>query len=98
MKPGSSATAGRKAPFHLESWCPDLAIDPTDIGPLARTEAKAAKCLSVLPPTHQQVIQLIYFEGYPAQTAERLGVPKTTVDWYKREALKMMREWGNDAA
>jgi DNA-directed RNA polymerase specialized sigma24 family protein len=48
---------------------------------------------------HQQVIQLLYFDGCKAQeAADKLGIPKTALDWYKREALAMMRKWGNNAA
>jgi len=52
-----------------------------------------------LPPMHQQVIQLIYIGNYTAQeAADKLGLPKTTVDWYKREALAMMRETRSESA
>ncbi len=55
-------------------------------------------CLGVLPPIHQQVIQLLYFDGYTSQeAADKLGIPKTTVDWYKREAMTMMRDTRNDS-
>ena len=51
------------------------------------------RCMGVLPPMHQQVIQLLYFDRFTAQeAADKLGIPKTTVDWYKREALAMMRK------
>ena len=51
------------------------------------------RCMSVLSPTQQEVIRLIYFEGYTAQeVADKLGVPKTTVDWRRRESLARMRD------
>jgi RNA polymerase sigma factor (sigma-70 family) len=60
---------------------------------------KVDHCLGLLPPMHQQVIQLIYIGNYTAQeAADKLGLPKTTVDWYKREALAMMRETRSESA
>ena len=53
----------------------------------------AAQRLAVLPETHKMVIRMIFFEGSTAQeAANRLGVPKTTVDWWRRESLALMRE------
>ena len=58
----------------------------------AITHERAVKCLSVLPATHQRVLDLLFFQGLTAQeAARRLGIPKTTVDWRKREALDLMR-------
>ena len=70
-----------------------LAIDPSEIGPLQRTHLKVEQCMAVLPPSHQVVIQLIYFDHCTAAQAARiLGVPKTTVDWRRRQSLAMMRK------
>jgi RNA polymerase sigma-70 factor (ECF subfamily) len=55
-------------------------------------------CLSSLAPRHREIVRLLYFEGYTAQeAADKLGVPKTTVDWYKREALAIMRKTKDDS-
>ena len=49
-------------------------------------------CLNVLAPSHQRLIRMLYLEGYtPQEAADTLNIPKTTVNWYKREALAAMR-------
>jgi RNA polymerase sigma factor (sigma-70 family) len=61
-------------------------------------EVLMRQCLSVLETKHEQVVQMIYFKGCTSQeVADELGVPKTTIDWYKREALKKMRSALNAA-
>ena len=109
VKPWLYATANRMVRNHIEFEMrqrrdrrrtaplrPDynpLAIDPSQISPLQRVHLKVEQCMAVLPPSHQVVIQLIYFDGYTAAQAARiLGVPKTTVDWRRRQSLAMMRK------
>jgi DNA-directed RNA polymerase specialized sigma24 family protein len=58
----------------------------------AAAQSKAREFVAALPPNYQRVIILIYFEGHTAQqAADIIGVPKTTVDWRVREALRLMR-------
>jgi RNA polymerase sigma factor (sigma-70 family) len=104
------ATAGRMVRNHIEhetrqqrdgrrkQALPPSCRDLADTA-LTRDKTKVQDCMSALPPMHQQVIQLLYFDGCKAQeAADKLGIPKTALDWYKREALAMMRKWGNNAA
>lgn len=109
VKPWLYATANRMVRNHIQFETrqrrdrrrtaplrPDydpLAIDQSQTGPLQRVQVKVEQCMAVLPPSHQVVIQLIYFDGHTAeQAAHMLGVPKTTVDWRRRESLAMMRK------
>ena len=48
--------------------------------------------IAILPDHFQQVIRMCYFEGRTAEEiAGILGKPKSTIDWWKREALAMMQ-------
>ena len=56
------------------------------------TEATMAACLARLPIKQQIVLQLIFFQSCTAkEIAQRLGIPRSTVNWRKREALKHLR-------
>ena len=55
-------------------------------------ETLVQQCLAVLPSEHERVVRMLYFEHHSSQeAADELGLPKTTVDWYKRAALEKMR-------
>jgi RNA polymerase sigma-70 factor (ECF subfamily) len=48
--------------------------------------------LHQLSDIYQQVIRSLFFEGLTSQeTADRMQVPKSTIDWWKRDALDKMR-------
>ena len=71
---------------------------PNPKRPVRSRSEEVEDCLSSLSPRHQEIVRLLYFEGYTAQEAgDKLGVPKTTVDWYKREALAIMRKTKDDS-
>jgi len=107
VKPWLYATANRMVRNHIESETRQrrdrrrtVALTPMDDSldhsAAAReretAQARAERCIAVLPPSHRQVIQLVYFEGLTSeQAAHILGLPKTTVDWQRRESLAMMR-------
>jgi RNA polymerase sigma-70 factor, ECF subfamily len=109
VKPWLYSTANRLTRNHIEfetrkrrDFRRSAALEPdTAEGDVSQREAEARqqdhemvqRCMSVLSPTQQEVIRLIYFEGYTAQeVADKLGVPKTTVDWRRRESLARMRD------
>jgi RNA polymerase sigma factor (sigma-70 family) len=59
---------------------------------IAALRRKVEHYMAALSSNQLKVIQLSYFEGRTAkQIAEEMNVPKTTVDWWKREAIARMR-------
>lgn len=57
-----------------------------------RDEQQVQDYIAILPDHFQQVIRMCYFEGHSADEVARiLDKPKSTIDWWKREALAMMQ-------
>ena len=74
-----------------------LALDaPVVVDAAAKKDADRERLeggLQYLPETHQQVIRSIYFDGQTAEeTARQMNEPVTTINWWKKEALRKLRE------
>ncbi len=108
LKPWLYATANRMVRNHIQfetrqqrdrrrtvalTPLSDPLGHPVATREMETVQARAERCIAVLPPSHRQVIQLVYFDGLTSeQAAHILGLPTTTVDWRRRESLAMMRK------
>jgi RNA polymerase sigma factor (sigma-70 family) len=69
-----------------------LAVDSTEPAYIAAARTRAQRFLAILPDNYQQVLRSLFFEGLTSQeTAKRMRVPKSTIDWWKRDAIDKMR-------
>ena len=55
-------------------------------------ESRIEEGIEVLPAEHQEAVRLVFFDGLTAQqAADKMGVPLSTLNWWRREALAKMR-------
>ena len=80
---------------------PDQAIVPDPLIEIHKTEAnewEVAHGLDALSAEHRQAILLVYFDDLTSQeAADRLGVPVSTFNWWRRCALAEMKRALQDA-
>jgi RNA polymerase sigma-70 factor (ECF subfamily) len=76
---------------HLDPECDPTARDSSRHAVAVRLMVEHG--LHQLPNNNlQQVIRLVYLNGLTSdETAKRLGVPVSTVNWWRRESLALMR-------
>ena len=70
-----------------------MATEPDSTTNSILVKEEATRYMAILPANYKEVIRLIFFEELTAaETGARMGVPESTINWWKRGGrLRLMR-------